>query len=312
MGKLNIIDKVTTLSLETYLTQERLKLGQAVNPTSNVQFNNISSTGDIVTIGNVKSDGLIIGNLVNINATGITVSKPTLVLTAISNVTNLTQSFSSLAIQAATTAVLSSNVTFQNTSSTGYGIFRTVVPGVPLFTSVIGEPIVVDGKAMLYDTNEVIEDILFVPVVGTNLLEIRVLNPYILTTIVVQMTISYTFLSIPIPYDFIFHAPNPVTVKYGTLTNLGTYDILDFNFVYTVAVDGVLTSVELDLPDLPQDFENGDTINAQIFGQNEQGYVLDNTLVEPIIGTSRALIQWVGSRVITGENYLSVRIQYFT
>ena len=297
--KLNIQNNAASTNLDSYLVKEHAKLGQAVNPTSDVVFNNLEVTGGLNVVQDIHSTGLIIGNIVNTSSTGISVSQPTLTTTPVSNIDTITSITNELIVYSATYATL--NCTFTVLTSSGSTsdslVFNLYLPGVLAFTSTTLYNYSFVGTAFNSKLN-VVDSINAIGVNSQRYIQITAPLDTVVDTLTFQLQIGYTFTPSPNFTTFILVGLSSnisnITPIYSTLLTTIDNNQIQFSFTVTSSSFNTIESFQIELPNKVTNFTNSHGLVGLVQGfDTATNYSIDSATITSYPGSKNALVSWL-------------------
>lgn len=300
--KLNVLPSKPPLgTLDTYLLAQQAKLGQSVNPQDDVIFNKIYTTGDLTVSGDIKSTGLIVGNIVNTSGSGISVSRPTLVTEVVSGTSGLTQTVSNLLVVSASFATLDCSFTFVNDLDTFYVVFNLFLPGVNTFTS---QTLREFASNITLQTEDGIttDQVTCVAVQGRRCLQISCLVNNGVPTgaeYTISVKVGYSFIPSPNTYSFNFFnltagLSNIVPYLNYLITTIDNNQIqLSLDVTCSRALN--FESFDIELPNRTTAFTGKGQVVGVVQGRSDSsGLPVDSVSVVSVPGTVSARVSFAG------------------
>jgi hypothetical protein len=306
--KLNIQNNAASTNLDEYLVNEHNKLGQAVNPTSDVVFHNVQINGGINVIEDIHSSGLIIGNIVNTSSTGISVSQPTLTTIPVSNIDTITGIVAELIVYNATYATLNATFTVltNNASTTDFLVFDLFLPGVLKFTNSNLYNYSFAANAFNSSLN-VVDSIVSIGVVNQRYIEIRAPLSTIVDTLTFQIQVGYTFIPSPNVTNFVFtnlsSNINNIVPSYSTLLTTIDNNQIQLSFTINSVSFNTIESFQIQLPIKVTNFTTTKELVGIIQGRDiNTSNIIDTATISSYPGSKNALVRWLTTNAVIEFN----------
>jgi hypothetical protein len=308
--KINIQKNAASTNLDEYLVKEHNKLGQSVNPTSDVVFHNMEINGNLNVVEDIRSSGLIIGNIVNTSSSGISISQPSLTTIPVSNIDTITGIVSELIVYSATYATLNATFTvLTNTASTSdFLIFYLFLPGVIRFTNSNLYNYTFVANAFNSNLN-VVDSIISVGIVDQRYIEIKAPLSTIIDTLTFQIQVGYTFIASPNVTNFVFTNPssniniNNITPIYSTLLTTIDNNQIQLSFTIDCSSFNTIESFQIQLPNKTTNFTTTNELVGIIQGTDlNSNHIIDTATISSFPGSKNALVSWLTTNVIMEFN----------
>jgi hypothetical protein len=301
--KLNIQNNAASTNLDNYLVKEHGKLGQSVNPTSDVVFHDVQINGGLNVVEDIHSSGLIIGNIVNTSSTGISVSQPTLATIPVSNIDTITGIVAELIVYNATYATLNATFTVLTNaaSTTDSMVFDLFLPGVLRFTNSNLYNYSFVASAFNSSLN-VVDNITSIGVVDQRYIQITAPLTTIIESLTFQIQVGYTFIPSPNVTVFVFTNISSnisnITPIYSTLLTTIDNNQIQLSFTVDSSSFNTIESFQIQLPNKVTNFTTTKELVGIIQGHDLiSNNIIDTATISSFPGSKNALVRWLTTNV---------------
>lgn len=288
-------------TVDYYLKDVSSKLGQAVNTDSDPTFHSGEYTGTVHVVEDVLVDGIILGNVINTSGGNVQVTRPNLILTSGTGVSNISQEECTLTVRNGTFGTLDTVITFDSTLSDAYGYFDITCPGLGNFTTETLLKFVFTGHGVNQDTEALVDQVTGTALLGTRKIRVRqLLGPTISQSYAITVSIAYGFLLEPVITPVTFQNPSTGidlgsrVLNFGYITTPIDSNLVQASVTFQVTRSDFLESIDIVLPNVTTDFTSRFKLTTTAHAVLDSGILADNVFIESVPNDQVARLGFLG------------------